>query len=97
MSDGKTSIGLPDWRNSADYESLLPLDRRAWAAQCLWRDRDFAELVSSRPAPTVRRLRTKPTVAVVTLPEEDDLAAWGVHFRSVPGRSGRCHSCDVAR
>ena len=94
MSDeGKPKLHA-DWRDSAAYESMLALDRRAWAAQCLWRDRDFAELVSSRPAPMVRRLRDKPAIAVVMLPEEDDLAAWGAHFRPTSGRWPR--SGDVA-
>lgn len=97
MSDEGKPVYQPDWRNSAAYESMLTFDRRTWAAQCLWRDRDFAELVSSRPAPMVRFLRSEPAIAVVTLPEEDDLASWGAHFRAALGRSARRHSCDVAR
>lgn len=94
MSDeGKPRLHA-DWRNSTAYESMLPFDRRAWAAQCLWRDREFAERASLCRAQTLRLLRPQPTVALATLPEEDDLAAWGAHFRPTSGRWPR--SGDVA-
>ena len=96
MADDADEVGRRNWRDARRYESMLLLDRRAWAEQCLSRDRDFIAAVASVVPTSSQSLRRDPSVIVVTLPRDHRLAAWGLHFRSVLGSSSGEGLCRLA-
>ena len=96
MADDADEVGRRNWRDARRYESMLLLDRRAWAEQCLSRDRDFIAAVASVVPTSSQSLRRDPSVIVVTLPRDHRLAAWGLHFRSVQGSSSGEGLCRLA-
>jgi len=87
MADDADEEECRNWRDPRRYESMLGQDRRAWAEQCVSRDRDFIAAVASVVAISSKILRRDPSIIVVTLPRDHRLAAWGLHFRSVLGPS----------
>ena len=96
MADDADQEGRRNWRDARRYESMLVLDRRAWAEQCLSRDRDFIAAVASLVPTSSKTLRPDPSIIVVTLPRDHRLAAWGLHFRSVLGSSAGEGLCRLA-
>ena len=96
MVDHAGKEGRPDWRDPEGYASMLKLDRRAWAAQCVSRDPDFAVAAASVVPASLRILRRDPSIAVGILPRDQRLAAWGLHFRSVLGPSSGDEPCRLA-
>ena len=85
-----------NWCDQRRYESMLALDRRAWAEQCLSRDRNFIAAVASVVPTSSKSLRQDPSIIVITLPRDHRLAAWGLHFRSVLGPSSGEGLCRLA-
>ena len=57
MADDADEEGRRNWRDARRYESMLALDRRAWAEQCLSRDRDFIAAVASVVPTSSKSLR----------------------------------------
>ena len=96
MADNADEEGRWSWRDPRQYESMLALDRRAWAEQCLSRDRNFIAAVASVVPTSSKTLRRDPSIIVVTLPRDHRLAAWGLHFRSVLGLSSGEGLCRLA-
>ncbi len=86
----------PNWRDTGIYEPLLALDRRAWAWQCLSRNEEFSPIAASMMLASTRVVRADPLIAVVTLPQDDRLAPWGLHFRATVGPSPGDGLCRVA-
>ena len=85
-----------NWCDPERYDSMLVLDRRAWAEQCLSRDRDFVAAAASVVPISSKSLRRDPSIILVTLPRDHRLAAWGLHFRSVLGPSSGEGLCRLA-
>ena len=96
MADGVDEEKCPNWRDPERYETMLALDRRAWAEQCVSRDRDFIAAVALVVPVSLNTLRRDPSITVVTLPRDHRLAAWGLHFRSVLGPSSGDELCRLA-
>ena len=96
MADDADEEGRRNWCDPRRYESMLALNRRAWAEQCLSRDRDFIAAAASVAPTSMKSLRRDPSIIVVTLPRDQRLAAWGLHFRSVLGPSSGDGLCRLA-
>ena len=96
MADDADEEGRRNWCDPRRYESMLALNRRAWAEQCLSRDWDFIAAVASVVPTSSKSLRQDPSIIVITLPRDHRLAAWGLHFRSVLGSSAGEGLCRLA-
>ncbi len=96
MVDDTDEEARPNWRDLGRYESMLVLSRRAWATQCVSRDRNFVATAASVVPTSLSILRRDPSITVITLPRDHRLAAWGLHFRSVLGPSSGEGLCRLA-
>lgn len=62
------AMTISTWRDPKLYQSLLTVDRAAWAWEWLRRNPLYAAMASAvRPA-SVRVLRRSPLIAMITLP-----------------------------
>jgi hypothetical protein len=96
MTDDAQPERDPDWRNARSYEPMLALDRRAWAWECLRRNEEFSTLLASMTPVTTCIMRDDPLITIVTLPRDDRLNPWGLHFRPTAGPSPGDELCRVA-
>jgi hypothetical protein len=96
MDDGVDIRSSSTWRSPKSYESMLALDRRALAWQCLCRDRKFLIAAASVAPASIHIMRNNPPIIVVNLSEKDRLAPWGVHFRAVAGPPDGGGLCRLA-
>lgn len=77
------------WRTAGHYESMLALDSRAMAWQCLRRDPAFSSAAASVQLANSRIIRSVPRIFVARLAADNPLTPWGLHFRWCTGPTAR--------
>ncbi|WP_425600534.1 transcriptional regulator domain-containing protein [Nitrospirillum viridazoti] len=73
------------WRTAGHYESMLALDSRAMAWQCLRRDPAFSSAAASVRLTNLHIVRPVPRIFVARLPADNPLTPWGLYFRRYTG------------
>lgn len=68
-----------NWRDPANYKSLLKLDRAGWAWEWLRRNPDYIALTTQLPMP--ERRPVWPGAGLKIMEPSDAATRWGLQFR----------------
>ena len=70
----------PNWRDPANYKTLLKLDRAGWAWKWLRRNPDYIGRIAGR-SPSRPMVLPGTGIPIIPVSDGDDASDWGLRFR----------------